>query len=528
MNAKQRVAEKCKTDLIYRGGILSPDIFYLPSPPFHYKIASLLTDSSIKQGLIVAPRGTSKSTIAIESVRSHYLHINTEYDSVIVIQSKTRKEAIKRLWSIKSMLRYNKVYRDLYGKHSDIDTDENGNRVAVIWQADYIKFRYNGHWITIAAIGTGQPVRGILEEGTRVTFYMCDDLEDENNTATTDQMDSNYDVFLAGVASLDKRMGYVRVIGTPIVQGCSVDRIMNNPTGWSVQWYSARCDENGNSGILWDEMYSVEELEEKKADYESKGKLRNYYADYECTVKGKEEEFFKEEYLQYYDGKLEFLGEDAFIKITHAGESLDKLLELDIPIIRPVNIFIGVDPASSTSGRADFSVIMPIAYDAHRNIYILPYLRQRLASTNLANQMIEYAKALHPTRMHVESVQYQTLLRESVKLSLEEEDLYIPGLEVPFKPVNNKEERLETLHHFFANRKVYFNPSSRDFIRELLMFGSKREHDDTLDAFYYATRKLILPDHTIESSTPRELTPDEIMSWALNARKPKSSGYLAA
>lgn len=501
-NAKLKVLKKCQVDGVYFGKVISPDTFYLPSPRFHYKISSLLTDKTIKKGLVEAPRGTAKSVLSIRAAMHHYLFDNTELDSVIVIQSKTRREAIKRLWTIKNIIEYNRIYRDLFGYH--------GRDEANMWREDYIKFQYNGHWITIVAIGTGQQVRGILEDGTRVTFYLVDDPEDENNTATEEQMDKNYDVFMAGVATLDMRIGYVRVIGTPIVQNCLVDRIMTNPVGWTVQHYNARESDDGE-GVLWKEMYSTEYLDELKADYESKHKLRNYYADYECTIKGQDEGFFKEEYLQYWDGKVEFIGSDAYLRITHEGETLDKLLELDIPIMKPVNIFLGIDPASSTSDRADFSVIMPIAYDSFRNIYILPYFHARVPSTTLADTLIEYIKRLTPCSTHVESTAYQTLLRETVRLRLMSENISAPGLEVPYKPIGKKEERLETLHHFFADKKVYFHPDTYDFVKELIMFGSKRGHDDTLDAFYYATRRLFTPDHIIETSTPAQLNEEEQM-----------------
>ena len=518
LEAKNKVKQRSAGDLIYFGKTISADTFYLPTPPFHHRVAKLLIDKAIKKGLIEAPRGTAKSSLAIKSVHHHYLYENSEMDSVIVIQSKTQKEAKKRLWTIKNTIKYNKFYRDLYGKHSDSDLDSDGNRMADTWQKDYVKFRVMNadgktfRWVTISAIGTGQQVRGNLEDDTRVTYYLLDDPEDETNTATEDIMDSNYDSFLAGVATLDKRLSYVRVIGTPIVQGCLVDRIMTNPTGWAVQWYSAKCDMDGNPGLLWEEMYDEQELDEIKADLESKHKLRHYYADYECTVKGGGEGFFKEEYLQYWNGKVEFNDGDAYLKIISRGDKLDEMLELSVPEIRPVNLFIGVDAASSTSDRADFTVIMPVAVDSFRNIYVLPYFRKRVPSTVVVDTLIAYAKMYKPKRVHVESNQYQTLLREIVKQRLEdEENVYMSGLETKYIAIGDKEERLEILHPFFAGRKVYFHPDTYEFIKELIMFGTKRGHDDTLDAFYWATRKLILPDHTVEKLTPMLMDEDEMM-----------------
>ena len=42
----------------------------------------------------------------------------------------------------------------------------------------------------------------------------------------------------------------------------------------------------------------------------------------------------------------------------------------------PVNVYMGVDLAYETNARSDFQVIMTIAIDSDRNIYIVDYYRE--------------------------------------------------------------------------------------------------------------------------------------------------------
>ena len=91
----------------------------------------------------------------------------------------------------------------------------------------------------------------------------------------------------------------------------------------------------------------------------------------------------------------------------------------------PVNVFMGVDPASSVRKTADYSVIMPVAVDENNNRYILQYYRQRATPMQLAESIIEYFKIFKPVKVRVESVGYQEMLREYLKQRCDEEKIFI-------------------------------------------------------------------------------------------------------
>lgn len=483
---------RCYNDLLEFGKIITPKKFYLPSPKFHAEFAGLLMDRSIEQLCVQAPRGFAKSTLAVLFVLHHCLF--DEGDKVVIIQSKTRDEAINRLTAIKNILNYSSEFIKLFGYA--------GENVATMWRENKIKTRLGNFTITIRAIGTGQPVRGTLESGvtpnedggydlddTRITLYYLDDADDEDNCKTKEAMDNNYSKFAGGKEGLDKRLGRVLVVGTPIRQGCIVDRLLGS-TGWESRHYRARWTEDGERKLLWEEMRDWEWLDAKMREYEEQGKISKYYSEYECKIVGEEDQLFKEEYIQYYEGHLDAKQDGGVLHIT-------KINDKEVELSKPVNVFIGIDPASSTKQTADYSVTMPIAYDEDGNIYVLPYFRKRVTPTAHAEQIIDIIKHLKPTRGYVETVNYQEMLRVYLRQRLDEEDMYLPGLEKKNNPRTEKSVRLEALHPYFYNKKVYLSRDMQTLIDELL-FYPRGKHDDLLDGLYYATRGLVKPDHTVD------------------------------
>lgn len=474
---KKEIITKGYKDLLFLAKTLDPKAFYLPFAQVHKEIAELII-SDTRQLVIEAPRGIGKSKLNLWGTIHHILY--DEGDKLIVIQSKTRKEAVNRLSDIKDIFQYNKMFRELFGYA--------GEQVAEIWREDRIKVKVGGFNVSIYALGTGQPVKGMLEGDTRITYYVLDDPEDEDNTVTKDQMDKNFDKFIGGIPGLDRRNGRVRVIGTPITQGCIVERLINS-SGWTSKVY--KCIQDDGS-LLWEEMYPLDWLEKKKEEFRELGMLWKFYSEYQCEVKGKEDQIFKEEDLRYYEGEIETINGENYLILSNLDDK-------DIKEKIPVNVYIGCDPASSTERYADYSVIMLIAYDGRR-IFVIDYYRKRALPTDVAEKLIEYIKKYSPQRVHIETVAYQDMLRVYLKERLEEEGIYVAGLEKKISTNGQrKETRLEGLSHLFVNHRVHMKKSMSEFINELIIFPYGK-HDDTLDAFYYATIKLSAPIHNEEVS----------------------------
>jgi len=482
----QDIREDCRNNLLIFGRMISPRTFDKPSAKFHTEVTNLLMDRSIVQLCVQAPRGFGKSTLAVIFILHHILH--DPGDKVIILQSKTRPEAINRLWKIKNILDYSRNFKDLYGYAGE------DSPATTIWREDKIKTRIGGFNVSIRAIGTGQPARGTLESGielqedgqydigddTRITLFYLDDPDDEDNTKTKEAMVGNYRKFIGIKEGLDTRTGRVLVVGTPIRQGCITDVIFNSE-GWITKKYKAYYP-NENDRLLWEEYRDYDWLMGKKKELESVGQLSMFYSEYMCEIVGDEDQLFREEDFRYHDGEFVIKDGLTFLKIN--GE------------LKPINVYLGIDPASSVKQSADFSVIMPVGFDENKNIYVLDYFHKRVNPLALTEAIIDYVKRFNPQRGHIESVGYQEMLRQTVRQRLLDENLYLPGLELKFNPRMDKSARLETLQPFFAQHRVYIRKEQNDLIDELLMYPRGR-HEDLIDGLYYATRKLIVPDHTV-------------------------------
>ena len=128
---RQEIFNECGKDIIVLGKTINPKAYYKPTPKFHAEVASVISDISIKQASIEAPRGTAKSTLCVNEVLRHCIY--DEGDKVVVIQSKTRKEAVRRLTKIKNTLDYNYDFRALYGYF--------GEEIADTWREDEIRVK---------------------------------------------------------------------------------------------------------------------------------------------------------------------------------------------------------------------------------------------------------------------------------------------------------------------------------------------------------------------------------------------------
>jgi predicted phage terminase large subunit-like protein len=495
---REQILQDCAEDLLTFGKVISPQTFYKKSPPFHYELADYLMNRDIKQLCIEAPRGFAKSSLSTMFILHHITF--DKGDKFVVVQSKTAGEAINRLTKIKEVLS-SPVYWQLTG-------NEIHEKTAIMWRENKIKLYINGFMVTIKAIGTGMQVRGALESDTRITLYLLDDPEDELNCKTEDSMNANFRVFLGGLPGLDSRNGRAIVIGTPVHELCIVERL-KTMKNWTFKWYEA-CDNNFEN-LLWADYRSSEWLKDQYESLSSAGQRRIFYAEYRCTLIPGEDQIFKPADFRYWDGELEIIGGETFLKIT----SLHKV-KLPEPILKPVNVFQGYDPASSTKQSADYSVRFSIAFDTDRNIYCLPYFRKRVQPMDFGEEMISSIKTEKPKRGHIESVAYQEMLRQYVKQRLEEEGIYLAGLETKFNPRTEKSARLETLQPFFASHKVFLKEGMSEFEDELTMYP-RSKHDDLIDGFFYATRKLYPPYHEVPKE--KQYTDDELMQFYRNAKK---------
>ena len=470
--------------MILFGKVTMPNMFSSASPQFHYEITDRLMDSEDKQINIIAPRGHAKSSI-VGGVFPLYHLMFDEGAKLIVLVSRTQDHAVKLLGTIKDVLDYSMEFRSVFGYW--------GMNSARTWAKTEIELKDGS---MIICKGTGQQLRGIKHGNQRPTLIIVDDPEDENNTKTSEAMESNLRWLLqSAVPSLDPIKGRIAIIGTPIHQRCIVETL-KDMVGWTNMLFKPNMDKKQ---ALWESWQPYEKLKKKYEELKSINRLSVFYREYLCEVIGDEDQLFKESYINYYEGTLSRNESGAYIKLTSLkGKEVDET--------RPVNIFMGVDPASSTRQTADFSTIVTVAIDKEGNRFVMPYYRRRSSPMNVAEAILEQVKIYKPDKTRIESVGYQEMLREYLRKRCEEENIFVPGLEIKEIPRNSKSSRLETMEPYFAQGKFFMRKDMEELRNELLMYP-RGKHDDLLDGLFYATKGIYNPSHNYTEDGDKKTRP---------------------
>lgn len=438
-----------------------PTALHKDIPPFHANIYSSLADDKKRRVAIAAPRGTAKSTtttLVYPLWRAAFK--KSSEDLFIVIISESQAQSINFLSRIKYHLDNSKMFHDLFGNL--------GSSTAERWTHTDVILA-NG--ARIVAVGTGQRVRGFLQGDTRPNLIIVDDFESELNAATPEARAKNKKWMTEAVVPSLSDEGKIAMIGTVISEDCFLYWIKDSKA-WNVLWYSIINDEDES---LWPERFPLERIQQIKEEFQSIGNLNGFYQEYMNIAQSPDDAPFKPEWmkLHHYEYKREN-GQNLLVR--DLGEETKTI---------PVELYCGVDPASSLSARADFFVLSIIAVDFEGNKYVVDIFRDRISPAEQPQKIIDMYKKYKPRRVKVETTGYQEALRTGTRQIMQEEGLYIPGLEAGVKPRTRKSERLLSLVPMFARGQFYWRPQDLAGQQEFLSYP-RGKNDDIMDSIWTA------------------------------------------
>tara|TARA_Y100000004_G_scaffold96781_1_gene108279 strand:- start:4543 stop:6042 length:1500 start_codon:yes stop_codon:yes gene_type:complete len=454
--------KKLKSNMALFGKYCFPTALKKSTPPFHTNIYKDLANNEKRRVLIAAPRGTAKSTVTTLIYplwKAAFKKSNEEL--FIVIISESQAQSINFLSRIKYHLTYSTQFKQIFG--------DLGPETASKWTHTDIVLA-NG--TRMVAVGTGQRVRGFLQGDTRPNLIIVDDFESELNAYTPEARAKNRKWLTEAVIPSLSDEGKIAMIGTVISEDCFLCWAKES-SAWNVLWFSI-WDENEKS--IWPERFPKERILSIKEEFKSVGNINGFFQEYMNIAQSPDDAPFQPDWikLHHWDYKR-IQGQNCLIK--NEGEENEE--------IKPVEVYTGVDPASSLSARADYFVIATIAIDSDNNRYLIDLYRNRISPAEQPNMIIKTFKKYRPRRVKVETVGYQEALRTAVRELMREENLYIPGLESGVKPRNSKSERLLSLVPLFAKGSFYFRPEDTHAQAEFLSYP-KGKHDDIMDAIWTA------------------------------------------
>ena len=456
--------KKLKNNMPLFGRYCFPTALRKVTPPFHHEVYRDLSDDSVRRVLIAAPRGTAKSTVTTLIYPLWKVAFKrSDEDLFIVIISESQAQSINFLSRIKYHLTHSDKFKELFGDF--------GPATAKRWTNNDIVLA-NG--ARIIAVGTGQRVRGFIEGDTRPNLIIVDDFESELNAFTMEARAKNRKWITEAVIPSLSDDGKIAMIGTVISEDCFLYWAKDSPA-WKVLWYSI-WDEDEKS--IWPERFPKSRIMEIKREFESVGNLNGFYQEYMNIAQSPDNAPFKPEWMQLHHYDFERInGQNCLVR--EVGDERK---------VKPVEVYSGVDPASSLSATADFFVIATIAVDSDNNKYIVDLFRNRISPAEQPGKIIEIYKKFRPKRMNIETTGYQEALRTAVREIMFEENLYIPGLEKGVKPRTRKSERLLSLVPMFAKKAFFWRTEDLVGQQEFLSYP-RGKHDDVMDAIWTALER---------------------------------------
>ncbi len=439
------------------GRAILPNILRQKSPDFHGDVYSLLNNPMQERRGIIAPRGHAKSVCG-SIVYPLHKHLLKRADDIryTLMGSETQEQSINFLTTIKNEIQGNPIIHRHFG-----------NLVGDKWTQDFITLSNGG---AIRSVGSGQRVRGTNYLSQRPTDVILDDIESENNTLTFENRKRVQDWVAGAIEPSMDPLGTLTVLGTIVHQDAYLNLIRDDPE-FEIQFYQAIMD----GKALWPERYSLEKLNRILASFRARGQAHMFYQEYMNEPRNPEEQAFRKEDFEYWDGQIVIRDRKSYIKIKRENGEI---------VTKSVNVYVGVDLAIGT--RGDFNVILPLAIDSQGNMYVEDYVRVRAEPYQIIDELLRMQQIYAPTLFVVETISYQQALVSFLRREMDARGVYLSiKEEQPREGGGQYKVRHMALEPYFKQHKVHLKRRHHEAEAELLAWPKGR-NDDIVDALWMA------------------------------------------
>ena len=296
------------------------------------------------------------------------------------------------------------------------------------------------------------------------------------------------------------------VIGTPVHFASFIQEMIENHDrlvkegklesfSWKLIVYRAT-QPHLKGGVLWHSRKPRSVLNKLKQEAIDEGNVGRYYQEIELEVQSEDYSRWTRQHYQFHKGVFKNVGGDI------RKDGINILVINGEEII--VNTFIGGDPATDIdSETADFSSLHVIAVDKDNRRFGLDSVHERsMPSSGLRNKddkligrkgfvdhYIELYDKYHCRGGGIEDV----AMNRSVFQDLDKRKIitgkhYIVANSI--KPAGtNKHNRIYSgLNSFFTQGLIYLREIQYVLIDQIIKFGARMTHDDSIEAFYIANR----------------------------------------
>ena len=484
VNEAEQVLLLAKNDLISFGKLFLPEDFLRSeTPPFHYEVSDALDDEKIRQLAVILPIGHGKTVLTKASILKDFVFCPPDDHLFYAWVSATYKLSVGNMDYIKHHLTNNEKILYYFGKMK-------GNK----WTEEDIELS-NGCKLISKSNVAG--IRGGSKLHKRYDLIILDDFEHEASTITKEARDKNANLVTAVVfPALEPHTGRLRINGTPVHFDSFINNLLTSyrkavkdkkekEFSWKVLTFKAISD---TGALLWPSFFTADILKQRKKFYVDSGQPAKYWQEYFMEVQSEEDAIWIRDDVKYWEGYYHY--EDNQSYIVKGGQEV------------PVNTFIGCDPATDIDTKeSDFSVRMVVAIDPNNNAYVLEYERHRSiptiggksydGTTRGKKGVVDYIMDLYD-KYHCKSATVEDVaMNRSIFQALNEERRVRNRFDVsviPQKPGGtNKRNRIYSgLSARFSMKTIHLKENMFDLVTEILTFGPRMAHDDTIETLYYA------------------------------------------
>ena len=478
------------------------------SPPFHREVIDNLINLNEGEKLaVVAPRGHAKSTLISLIFPLHRILFSEERFILLISESEMQSKYL--LQTLGDEIEYNEKLHYFFG-----------NRMGDVWGKEekevITEFNPDGTPSATCKImvrGTGQKVRGLKYGAYRPTLTIIDDGEGDGNAATPMQRDKfrrwidtsvvpgSDDGKIVFIGTIVDEEAYLNTVAGSKAYNKDGEKIIK---GWKGLFYQSILqntkkheflasgkeiyDKDKNPKVLWESRRPYSWLLERREEARAKGDIGYFFQEYQNVPMDDSFRVFKKDDIQYYNGYYTRDGDIDYVVIKDGDDSIKK----------PVNIFMGVDPASSENIKANYTVIMTVAVDAEFNIYVIDYFRGQVSPMDGAQKIFELCEMYNPKYVNIEETGH-VMLADYMEKTSKKTGKYLHINRK--KAIQKKFYRIKSMQPMFASKSVFLKDEHYDLQQELLGF---KEHatttKDTLDALRWATDDIYCPNFELTES----------------------------
>jgi len=275
--------------------VFMPRTFYKPFSKNHDKMFNALDDENIQKLVIAMPRGWGKTSIVNKAYPAKKMVFQDKH--YIIPISSTGSSAIEFSENLKSELLSNEDLVPIFGSIRSSGTGYGQGGFSTL------------EWVTSTGIkvmprGAGQQIRGRLFGNYRPDLYIVDDLEDDEAVESEERREKLKNWFLSAVKNsveFSDPTWRIIVIGTILHEDSLLANLLDDTK--YPDWRKIKlelCDDNFVSN--WPEHISDDQCRTLHQEFKDAGKSEIFYREFRNIPIAMDEQGFKPEYFDNYDG----------------------------------------------------------------------------------------------------------------------------------------------------------------------------------------------------------------------------------